>query len=136
MDDNSIQRSFGLLIAKMSEICSQGVNVPHYKEDCYWYREWQDMNARIPYCKYRKFPADTIGPNDCESCKQYHSKYKPSNADRIRAMTDEELAEWLAEVLFHCSNTICDQRCPMYKCCCDQPSDNIEDWLKQEVTND
>lgn len=58
-----------------------------------------------------------------------------TNADRIRSMTDEELAEWLAEVLFHCSNTICDERCPMYKCCCDQPSDNIEDWLKQEATD-
>lgn len=43
------------------------------------------------------------------------------------------LAEWLAEVLFHCSNTICDERCPMYKCCCDQPNGNIEDWLKQEA---
>ena len=59
---------------------------------------------------------------------------KPTHADRVRAMTDEELAEWLAEVLFHCSNTICDERCPMYQCCCDQPSDNIEDWLKQEAS--
>lgn len=58
---------------------------------------------------------------------------KTTNADRLRSMTDKELAEWLAEVLFHCSNTICDERCPMYKCCCDQPSDNIEDWLKQEA---
>lgn len=57
-----------------------------------------------------------------------------TNADRFRSMSDEQMAEWLAEVLFHCSNTICDQRCPMYECCCDQPSDNIEDWLKQEAS--
>lgn len=61
-------------------------------------------------------------------------KPKPiTNYDRIVSKSPGELAEWLAEVLFHCSNTICDQRCPMYECCCDQPSDNIEDWLKQEA---
>ena len=48
-----------------------------------------------------------------------------TNYDRLISKSPEELAEWLAEVLFHCSNTICDQRCPMYECCCDQPSDNI-----------
>ena len=66
------------------------------------------------------------------SCKRYA---KPiTNYDRIVSKTPGELAEWLAEVMFHCSNTICDERCPMYKCCCDQPSDNIEDWLKQEAS--
>lgn len=77
----------------------------------------------------------------------FHIKYKPyedpysairafnaqTNYDRIISKSPEEMAEWLAEVLFHCSNTICDQRCPMYECCCDQPSDNIEDWLRQEA---
>lgn len=57
-----------------------------------------------------------------------------TNYDRIVSKSPEELAEWLAEVLFHCSNTICDERCPMYECCCEQPSDNIEDWLKEEAT--
>ena len=56
-----------------------------------------------------------------------------TNYDRIVSKSPMELAEWLAELLFHCSNTICDKRCPMYECCCDQPSDNIEDWLKQEA---
>jgi hypothetical protein len=116
MDDNNIQRSFDLLIAKMGEICSSGVNVPHYKEDCYWYGEWQDMNARIPYCKCKKYPADTIGPNDCESCKQYHSKYKPSKADRIRAMSDEELAYFMANI------EPCRESAWL-------------DWLKQEATD-
>ena len=63
-------------------------------------------------------------------------KHKPAtNYDRLISKSPEELAEWLAEVLFHCSNTICDKRCPMYSCCCDQPSDNILDWLKQEDDN-
>lgn len=56
-----------------------------------------------------------------------------TNYDRIISKSPEELAEWIAEILFYCSNTICDKKCPMYKCCCDQPSDNIEDWLKQEA---
>ena len=65
-----------------------GINYP--KEDCYWYAEEQDMNARIPYCKCKsKFP---IGPEDCKHCELYHSKNKKTNADRIRSMTDEELA--------------------------------------------
>ena len=48
------------------------------KEDCYWYDEWQDMNAHIPYCKCKN--ADFIEPKDCENCEQYHSKYKPAQA--------------------------------------------------------
>lgn len=135
MDDNNIQRSFDRLIAKIGEICSPGVNVPHYKEDCYWYGEWQDMNARIPYCKCKKYPADTIGPNDCESCKQYHSKYKPSKADSVRAMTDEELAKWIA---LH----PCLPNCPAQteECFKSSKSESCAkrwlDYLKEEVAND
>lgn len=87
-------------------------------------------------CKMGNLCAIRKGDGECEKNCYYNTREVKTNADRIRAMTDKELAEWLAEVLFHCSNTICDERCPMYKCCCDQPSDNIEDWLKQEVAND
>lgn len=62
------------------------------KEDCYWYEELQDMSANIPCCKCKK--GDFIKPQDCANCEQYHSKYKPTNADKIRMMTDEELTEW------------------------------------------
>ena len=70
---------------------------------------------------------------ECERSCYYNTQKVMTNYDRIVSKSPGELAEWLAEVLFHCSNTICDQRCPMYECCCDQPSDNIEDWLKQEA---
>lgn len=53
---------------------------------------------------------------------------KPSNADRIRVMTDEELAEWLGDMIY-----------PECVCC---PADNDGwckdcktkwlNWLKQE----
>ena len=58
-----------------------------------------------------------------------------TNADRIRAMTDEELAEWLDNMVLNCggNNVPCSAFCPT----------NIEgsadcrtawlDWLKQEV---
>ena len=81
-----------------------------------------------------KYPCSADETKLMLSCPAYSPKPKPiTNYDRIVSKSPGELAEWLAEVLFHCSNTICDQRCPMYECCCDQPSDNIEDWLKQEA---
>ena len=63
---------------------------------------------------------------------------KPAtNGDRIRQMSDEKLAEWLADILNHCDNKkpeeLCRMSCPLYKCCNDQPYDNIEDWLKSPV---
>lgn len=62
-----------------------------YKEDCYWYREEQDMNARIPHCLCtNQFPL-----NSCENCEDYHSRSKRTQGDRIRSMTDEELADWV-----------------------------------------
>ena len=53
--------------------------------------------------------------------------YYPSNADRIRAMTDEDLARWI-EKLAGCGScpgfdTRCDNRC----------MDFWLDWLKQEA---
>lgn len=70
-----------------------GINRASCKEDCYWYREEPDMGAHIPYCAATgKFPIDA---EDCTDCKQYHSKYHTTNADRIRAMTDEELADFM-----------------------------------------
>lgn len=45
---------------------------------------------------------------------------KPSNADRIRAMTDEELAEWLCDIAGWL---------PMYE----GKMHPILDWLKQEA---
>lgn len=57
-----------------------------------------------------------------------------TNYDRLISKTPEELAEWLADILNHCENKkpeeLCRMSCPLYKCCNDQPADNIEDWLK------
>ena len=67
-------------------------------------------------------------------CDQFAKKVK-TNADRIRAMTDEELAKWMA------INTDCyyckarkDGRCDNLTA---TPCDSVWlDWLKQEVQDD
>lgn len=49
------------------------------------------MNEDCPYCVFEKTEAN------CRGCFE-GSHYKPkqiTNADRIRSMTDEELADWL-----------------------------------------
>lgn len=89
-----------------------GINYPHCKEDCYWYKEELDMGAHIPYCQNKG--GNNIEPKDCENCEQYHSKYKPTNADKIRAMDDEELAEWIISIT-------------------EDLTTRWLDWLKQEV---
>ena len=66
-------------------------------------------------------------PNTAEPFKNLSKPYK-SNADRIRAMTDEELAEWIASQPIECD-------CSALKCkgCGDDCYAAWLDWLKQEV---
>ena len=78
-----------------------------------------------------------VSPTDC--CDGWKTN-KPTNADRIRGMTDEELAGWLADIL-HCHGRLyanryayeCPSECPLWNCC-KEPPGSISDWLKQEVT--
>lgn len=88
------------------------------REDCYWYSEEIDMGARLPFCGLQK----GIDPlESCDGCKEYHSKYKRTNADRIRSMTDEELAKWIFELLW------------AYDAICDKNTKRWLDWLKEET---
>lgn len=77
----------------MDQFCGCWPTYTTCKDDCYWYDEWQDMGGHIPHCRLKK--AVSIEPKDCENCEQYHSKYKPTRADKIRKMSDEKLAEWI-----------------------------------------
>ena len=101
---------------------------PRCKEDCYWYEEWQDMSAHIPYCRCKK--VDFIKPRDCENCEQYHSKYKPTHADKIRKMSDEKLAEWLVMIEKRVIEKAMSK--PQYYTDEELKADWL-DWLKQEV---
>lgn len=92
-------------------------------------------------CKNKDWCARDFNPkSDMPEC------FEPmTNGDRIRAMTDAQLAEFLAQVMDKCWNLgrrvvcgaefdgECEQDCPMYECCNDQQHDNIEEWLSQEV---
>ena len=63
-------------------------------------------------------------------CNEFKGRSQ-TNADRIRAMTDEELAEFMAK------NVGCNE-CPFFVTCRSAPqdrecSDRWLDWLQQEV---
>ena len=52
----------------------------------------------------------------------------PSNADRIRAMSDEELADFITEAKWECRNYRECKECPRYIGDCCLP---LDEWLKQ-----
>jgi len=84
------------------------------------------MSEDCPHCVFEKTEAN------CRGCFEgSHYKPKPiTNADRIRSMTDEELAElWWERV--DCG------KCPVHRDCRMTGQECKElalDWLKQEVS--
>lgn len=82
-------------------------------------------NGKDEYCDKRGWDFKRI------DCPDFASKYKPkTNADRIRSLTDEELAElWWERV--DCGE------CPVHRNCRMTGQDCKKlalDWLKQEVS--
>lgn len=59
-------------------------------------------------------------------------KQKMTNADKIRNMTDEELAEFIDKVTDCCSDGWMCDKCPMYDADCAKIEGFIA-WLKVEV---
>jgi len=55
-----------------------------------------------------------------------------TNGDRIRAMTDEELADFICQISQCCGNDASCSMCPIYDGCA-QNVMCVERWLKQEV---
>lgn len=74
----------------------------------------------------------------CDGCihdPDAMDKYEPmTNADRIRAMSDEELAKFLEEASWICANQVC-RKCPLSTGT--ENCKSVEEWLKQpaEVDN-
>ena len=64
----------------------------------------------------------------CRTCNGSGEK-KQSNADRIRAMSDEELAKWLCSIS---TAECCDRSCPA-RDICDLGDNGLIKWLKQPV---
>ena len=70
-------------------------------------------------------------PDDYDFLVQYEPPRLKSNADRIRSMTDEELAEWLWFKVGKCPPfDVCPSQCT--PC---EAKDCWLDWLKQEAGN-
>lgn len=55
-----------------------------------------------------------------------------TNADRIRSMTDEQLAEWLCSLM---TADCCDQRCPA-RDICSLGDNGLVKWMKQPAEED
>ncbi len=58
-----------------------------------------------------------------------------TNADSIRSMTDEELAEWLERIRLCCTTDLCGRSCPLVEICysnAEAPKETL-DWLRQEA---
>lgn len=61
-----------------------------------------------------------------------------TNADKIRQMTDTELAKFLNRIIKHCIDGKCelgDSVCPLHDCC-SHNYDWQRKWLKQEAKAD
>ena len=65
-------------------------------------------------------------------CKYY---VVATNADKIRAMSNDELAMWLERIRLCCSTDLCGRNCPFAEVCyssAEAPKETL-DWLKQEA---
>ena len=88
------------------------------------------MNGDCNICINGKLPSYSAS---CVECGLLRKNYKPmTNADRIRSMTDEELADFLdrweiGDVDY--SKTFCDLCDGQYDC----HDDCLMDWLKSPV---
>lgn len=99
------------------------------------YADWcpEDMDCSWAYgtsIPHEKFNIYEDGELYCVGIVCDINKPKQTNADRIRAMSDEELAELIRDVSYKCQDAYCGDHCPM----CAYPWCNSErtmEWLKQ-----
>ena len=89
------------------------------------------MRSICPKCSYLLI-CEARHKDSVVECGDFKSKIS-TNADCIRQMSDEELAEWIKAIVGHCANGFCGKGCPLYSLCYSQGITEL-DWLKQEVT--
>jgi hypothetical protein len=77
-----------------------------------------------------------VDPATCQAVDYCPQATPPkTNADRIRSMTDEELAGWLERIRLCCATDLCGRNCPFAEVCYSSaavPKETL-DWLKQEA---
>lgn len=102
----------------------------HYTRKGYMTQEYEDYYSWLALAAYMRI-------------KELEANNQPkriTHYDEIRMQTPYEMADWIAHILV-CHGAFvqqidrldCDKECPLYKCCNDQPYDNIEDWLNMPV---
>lgn len=87
-------------------------------------------NLRNDWCK---LVVDSPDPDMVRDCKYYRGK---TNADRLRQLTDEELADFIARQRFSVVNPIADKLGIDVTTAFIVGRKNALDWLKQEVESD
>ena len=90
------------------------------------------MNKPITLCDRCDIAASCLLNYDGVPCRKNRT-VEPTNADRIRAMTDEELAEWFAARVTNANDNCPDKH--GYKFCLEKngcPACWL-DWLRQEA---
>ena len=86
------------------------------------------MKGDCNICVNGKLPFDSA---TCVECGLSRKNYKPiTNADKIRAMTDEELAGWMANNVDCQYCSVRSEWCTESEAACKR---NWLDWLRQEV---
>lgn len=102
-------------VTGMADVIIKGMEkMPHRCRECFAVQLWDEMD----YCRIaeRWQPWNAVARPDWCPLNPAPEREHPitSNSDHIRAMSDEELAAWLDELVEH----------------------NWLDWLKQEVDSD
>lgn len=112
--------------------CFDGGKLEHKDLPDVIYAKWFDREANVPWSYKTSIPHETFkiyedGDYWCIGIVCDINKPKPTNADHIRAMSDEELCKFLGECKF-CD--ICDEGCDActYGGDCDK---RLLEWLKQ-----
>lgn len=83
-------------------------------------------------CAYENECALKPTSNVVKDCSLFVKKSKQTNAERIRAMSDEELAEFIASISDHCLAGIGAVDCSNMQNCDGCKNVTLE-WLKSEV---
>lgn len=89
-------------------------------------------------CKHTNKTENDYPCNQCKHCIDVKDHYKPmTNADRIRNMTDEELAEFLSKTvddIVSCDG--CDEPINEYGSCSGNCKNPYLKWLQAEAKGD
>ena len=97
---------------------------------------WTNKTVIVDHVEAKPFGN---GLDVCPVCGKPTTIGKPqTNADRIRAMSDEELAEWIERIRMLCANDACGRACPLVDICYSKAVEPTEtlDWLKEEKADE